>query len=123
MAGILTNAGAARDFGAALFGPMGITECVVAVRELVSEVQRGDLSGIEARLTAQVAALDVMFRELARRASVNMGQYMEATEIYLRWALKAQSQSRATMETLAEIKNPRQVAFVRQTNVAMGRSR
>ena len=42
-----------------------------------------------------------MFRELARRASVNMGQYTEATETYLKWALKAQSQSRATMETLA----------------------
>jgi hypothetical protein len=35
-------------------------------------------------------------------------------------ALKAQSQSRATIETLAEIKNPRQVAFVKQANIAGG---
>jgi len=43
-----------------------------------------------------------------------------AAETDLRLALKAQSQSRATIETLAEIKNPRQVAFVKQANIAGG---
>jgi hypothetical protein len=33
-------------------------------------------------------------------------------------ALKAQSGSRATLRALADVKNPRQVAFVKQTNVA-----
>ena len=36
----------------------------------------------------------------------------------MRLALKAQSQSRATLEALAEIKNPRSVAFVKQANIA-----
>jgi len=40
--------------------------------------------------------------------------------VYLRLALKAQSQARTTVETLAEIKNPRAVAFVRQANIANG---
>jgi hypothetical protein len=36
----------------------------------------------------------------------------------MRLALKTQSQCRATLETLAEIKNPRSVAFVAQANIA-----
>ena len=41
-------------------------------------------------------------------------------EMHMRLAFKAQSQSRATIETLAEIKNPRQVAFFKQANIAGG---
>ena len=35
-------------------------------------------------------------------------------------ALKAQAQCRATLEALAEIKNPRPVSFVKQANIANG---
>jgi hypothetical protein len=45
---------------------------------------------------------------------------MGACETYLRLALKAQSQCRATLETLAAIRNPQPVAFVRQANIAHG---
>ena len=38
--------------------------------------------------------------------------------MYMRLSLKAQSQSRTTCEALSEIKNPRQVAFVKQANIA-----
>jgi hypothetical protein len=41
-------------------------------------------------------------------------------ETYLRLALRAQTQCRATLETLAAIKNPQPVAFVRQANIAHG---
>jgi hypothetical protein len=61
-----------------------------------------------------------MFVELARRAGLNMGEHLNAAEIYLRAALKAQAQSRATIEALAEIKSPRAVAFVKQANIAAG---
>ena len=49
-----------------------------------------------------------------------MGEYLEAFEAYLKLALRAQSQCRATLETLAEIKHPRSVAFVEQANIAHG---
>ncbi len=49
-----------------------------------------------------------------------MGEYLGAAETYLRLALKAQSQCRATLETLAEIKNPMTGAYVRQANIAAG---
>jgi hypothetical protein len=38
----------------------------------------------------------------------------------MRLALKAQSQCRATLETLSVVKNPPSVAFVRQANIANG---
>ena len=40
--------------------------------------------------------------------------------MYKRQALKAQAQCRATLEALAEIKNPRPVAFVKQANISGG---
>ena len=53
-------------------------------------------------------------------AALNMGDHLGATETYMRLALKAQSQCRATLESLSEIRNPRSVAFVRQANIAAG---
>ena len=46
--------------------------------------------------------------------------YPDATETHLKLAFKAQSQCRTTLETLAEIKSPRSVAFVRQANTSAG---
>jgi len=48
-----------------------------------------------------------------------MGEYMKATDRYMRLALKAQSQRRAIMETLAAIKNP-PVVYAKQANIANG---
>jgi hypothetical protein len=43
---------------------------------------------------------------------------MAQTEVRLRLALKAQTQCRATVETLATMKNP--VVFAKQANIAHG---
>jgi hypothetical protein len=94
------------------------------IRELerqVTAVQAGDFRRAEAMLIAQAHTLDELFSNLARRASRNFDSgYRDAGETYLRLALKAQSQCRTTWESLAEIKNPRPVAFVRQANIAHG---
>ena len=45
---------------------------------------------------------------------------MSQLEPFLRLGLKAQSQCRATLEALALVKNPPNVAFVRQANIAHG---
>ena len=94
------------------------------VRELsgqVAAVNRGDMSRGEAMLTAQAHTLDELFSHLACRAHANMeGGYLDASDRCMRLALKAQSQCRTTWETLAEIKNPRPVAFVKQANFATG---
>jgi hypothetical protein len=96
------------------------TEALAVMREQARAVQAGDLSGLEETLTAQAAALNAIFGEMAWRAAVNMYECIPATEIYLRLGLKAQAQCRATIQTLAEMKNPHPVAFVRQANITNG---
>jgi hypothetical protein len=81
---------------------------------------RGDLTDAERMLMAQATTLDVIFNLLARRAAFGVGQSIGACDAYLRLAFKAQSQCRATLETLSLVKHPRPVSFVRQANFANG---
>ncbi len=82
------------------------------------DIVKGDTNGIERMLIAQAHALDSMFANLARRAKNQ--ENLAPLEAFLKLALKAQSQCRATLETLATIKNPPHVAFVKQANIAHG---
>lgn len=109
----------AQDFIKGMLGAQGLTESLQALNAQVKEVQSGNLGGVEKTLVAQANTLDAIFNELARRAARNMGKYLNATEIYLRLALKAQTQCRATLETLATIKNP-PIIYARQANVTTG---
>ncbi|WP_324808786.1 hypothetical protein SH584_04185 [Sphingomonas sp. LY29] len=106
-------------FGAGTIGKLEISETLEAVMQTVAKVRKGDMSGPEAMLVAQASALNSIFTELARRAALNMGEYIEASEKYMRLALKAQAQCRATIETLAEMKNP-PLVIARQANIANG---
>jgi hypothetical protein len=93
------------------------------VNELQAQVQAvnaGDMSRAEGMLVAQAHTLDGIFHALTMRAKSNMGEYLETMELYLRLALKAQTQCRATLETLGQLKNPGNVAFVKQANIAHG---
>lgn len=110
----------AQGFIKGLLGERGLSERLGALMAQVNHVQSGNLQGVEKTLVAQANTLDAIFNELARRAALNMGEYLNSTETYLRLALKAQSQCRTTLETLVAIKNPQPVAFVRQANIAHG---
>jgi hypothetical protein len=82
----------------------------------VGKVQGGDLGRVEAVLVAQLHTLDALANRLIQRAMTQ--EYLKQYETFLRLALKAQAQARATAEAIAEIRNPRPaVAFVRQANV------
>lgn len=117
---IVANTNTTRVFAKATAGELDITEAFTVMGEKASVVRAGNLAGLEDTLTAQAVALDAIFNEMARRAAVNMGEYINATEIYLRLGLKAQAQCRATVQTLFEMKNPQPVTFVKQANVANG---
>lgn len=96
-------------------------EVNAVVRELerqVAAVRSGDLSRGEAMLVAQAHALDELFSSLARRGEAC--SYLDGKETYLRLAFKAQSQCRTTWQAVADIKHPRQVAYVQQANIANG---
>lgn len=70
-------------------------------------------------LAAQAVTLDAIFTELARRSGLNMGEYPDASERYMRLALKAQANSRATLEALAKLHQPREQT-VRHVHVNEG---
>ena len=97
-----------------------IITLIHALNEQVDSVSGGDLGQAETMLIAQAHSLDAIFGCLARRAAMNLGQCLGAFEAYLKLALRAQNQCRATAETLAMIKNPPNVSFVRQANIANG---
>ncbi len=117
--GLVTNAVTAVRFSRNSFGDVDLTECFVKLHAAVDRVHRGDLRETEALLTAQAVALNSMFSSMAGRAATNAGEYLDATDRYMRLALKAQAQCRATLETLAKIKNP-PTLFAQQANIAHG---
>ena len=83
-------------------------------------VQGGDLSRAEAMLTAQAHTLDAVFHHLAGRALANMGEYLGATETYLKLALRAQAQATRTWEVVSAIQNPPVAGYIKQANIAHG---
>ena len=115
---VVVGAFTATWFAKGAIGEIDITEAVAVMRERINKVKNGDMSGVEATLTAQAMTLDSIFNEMARRAALNMGEHLAATETYLKMALKAQSQCRATLETLTEVKAPRVATFIKQANIA-----
>ncbi|MDR6153877.1 hypothetical protein QF021_001966 [Acidovorax delafieldii] len=117
--GIVSNAMTARAFLNHSQPNLSITELVASVQAHGEKVNGNDLAAAEQMLMAQAIALNSIFAEMARRSALNMGDYLDATDRYMRLALKAQGQCRATLETLAAIKNP-PVVFARQANIAHG---
>ncbi len=98
-------------------GEMDFGALAGALQQDTQSMFTGDLSRAEAMLFGQAHALQAIFMNLARRSTTQ--EYMKNTETYLRLALKAQSQCRATLETLATIKNP-PVVFAKQANINNG---
>jgi hypothetical protein len=117
--GIATNAITATTYLGATQPNVSLTEMVASLQEHGKRVNDNDLSAAEQMLTAQAIALNAIFAEMARRAALNMGQHIDAMEKYMRLALKAQGQSRATVETLAAIQNP-PVVYAKQANITSG---
>lgn len=91
---------------------------VNGLHESCETAKVGDLSDLEAMLIGQATALQSIFVSLARRAQVQ--EYLKNLEAFLALGLKAQAQSRATIQALVELKYPRQVAFVKQANISNG---
>ena len=88
-----------------------------ALEQMIAVVRGGDMRDLEAMLVGQAFALQTMFVDCATRARAQSSR--EASGTLMQAAMKAQAQCRATVQTIGELKNPRQVAFIRQqTNVA-----
>nr|WP_314446340.1 hypothetical protein [uncultured Sphingomonas sp.] len=117
---IFANSVVMSTYGKPTFGgEVDLGELYETLTRRAAKVREGDLSSAENMLVAQAATLNLLFLDLTRRSSNNMGEYIDAAERYMRLALKAQAQCRATLEALAEIKKP-PVVFTRQANIAAG---
>ncbi len=100
------------------YGDLDLSGLIDALTAQTKAVTDGDLGRGEAMLTAQAHILDAVFNNLAGRAI--KAEYMDNLDRYLKLALRAQSQCRATWEALATMKNPPMMGYVRQANIAHG---
>ena len=78
-----------------------------AMRERVEAVRNGAFDSAEATLVGQAAALNAIFAHMARRGHAHLDQPGKAGERYLRLALRAQTQCRATLNVLAGLSDQR----------------
>ena len=101
-----------------VYGAPDLSALLDGLGKKIIKVQDGDMQPVEAMLYGQAQALQAIFTNMARRSGMNAGEYMKASETYMRMALKAQAQCRATLETLAIVKNPQ--PYIRQANIAQG---
>ncbi|WP_053106505.1 hypothetical protein [Aurantiacibacter atlanticus] len=90
-----------------------------AIKARAKAAAEGDLTLATEILVSQALSLDAMFAELARRSVMNFGDYPLAAERYARLAFKAQSNSRASLEALAKLHQPREQT-VRHVHVNEG---
>lgn len=105
-------------FSKGMFPELSLPELIKELKSKTEKVQSGDMAAMEAMLVGQASALQTIFVSLARRASNQ--EYLKQYGVYMNLALKAQSQCRATIQALTELKYPKQVAFVKQANIAHG---
>lgn len=104
----------------AINGGPSLNDLVEGLTEAVKRTKSGDMSCADEMLVSQAYALDNLFHVLLTRSAMQLGHSLEATETYMRLALKAQSQARTTWESLSKIKNPVGATFIRQANLANG---
>ncbi len=101
-----------------LFGEQALEYLVDALSDQTNAVIDGDLRRGEAMLTVQAHTLDAIYNDLARRAV--RSEHISRLEAYLKLALRAQSQCRATWEAVSAIQNPPVAGYVNQANIAHG---
>lgn len=96
---------------------LDVQALAATLRDQAAIVRSGSLGQAESILINQAAALQSLFARLVERGMAS--DSVPGFEANLRMALRAQAQCRATLETLAEIKNP-PVVYARQANVTTG---
>lgn len=107
---VVRNAAVARPLADDVFGNMDETsvsdldQCIKSLGEQCASARAGNLDQATDILVAQMATLATVFTDFLKRAASNMGQYPQAFERYMNFALKAQASCRNTAETLARIK-------------------
>jgi hypothetical protein len=108
----------AKNLGQLALAP-GMGDYADGIKETADSAAKGELAFVSRMLAAQAVTLDNVFAEMTRRAALNMGEYIGAADTYMRIAIKAQSNSRATLEALTKLHQPREQT-VRHVHVNEG---
>ena len=99
------------------------SERVEAVRdeylEITKRVQSGDMADMEALLVGQALSLQAMFTKYGGLINANTNN-LKACQAVFNMAMKAQAQSRATVQALVELKYPKSVVITKQANTTNG---
>lgn len=98
-----------------MFGQAPVTDVIRELSRQTAAINSGDMTQAENMLMAQAHTLNAIHAHLASKAL--MAKHMDDLESYMRLSLKAQNQARATLQTLNELKAPKQIAFVQQANI------
>jgi hypothetical protein len=116
--GVAGNAAVVRRWGRGVYGSgeLDLAGLYGGIRDAADRVHRGELQDAESLLMAQATSLNTVFTTLMLRAGTATD--VERFERYLRLALKAQSQCRATCEAIAMLKHP--PVFAQHANIAHG---
>ena len=112
------NAALTLPFMDKIFSDITLANIANGIKQQIAEVQAGNMTSMEAMLVAQANSLQSMFVSLGRSATykTQLNQYTA----FMNLALKAQAQSRATIQALIELKYPKQATFVKQANISNG---
>ncbi len=110
----ISSALMANSFQSHILGGGDVNANIAEVRRITEAVKRGDLSDLEGMLVGQAIALQTIAANYANRAQQQAGQ--RNLEAFMGMALKAQAQSRATVQALVDLKFPRQVVFAKNVS-------
>ena len=103
----VTSAAVVAAFWECLDGGIDPQAGYEAMRAHVAQARKNVRASAEATLLGQAAALNAIFADMARRAQAHMGRPGRAAERYLRLAMRAQNQCRATLNAVAELSGQR----------------
>ena len=105
-------------YGQKIMPELDLYDVMEELKHDMKAVNNGDLKELENMLLGQAKALQTMFVTLARMSTTQ--EYLKQYTTYMNLALKSQSQSRATIQALIELKYPRQVVVTQQANFSAG---
>ena len=97
---------------------LALRDAVKVLEGATKEIEGGNLSRIREMYLSQAVSLDCLFIKLAVMAQENTG--LKQYQALFNLALKAQAQSRATLQALVDLERPKSVVFMKQANIAHG---
>ena len=106
------------SFNVSLGEDFDFQSAMQVLEKTTQQIKSGDLSKIEQMYISQAVALEAIFTKTIRKAST--AEHLPQYQAHMHLALKAQNQSRATLQALVQLKQPSNTQFIKQANIAQG---